>query len=367
MRKDILKNVKVVVIKIGTSVLSTNSVIDRVKIEKIAKEAVSLLNREIKVCLVSSGAISSGMSILGLKTRPKSLPQLQAIAAVGQRYLMDLYADAFQKYNRLVAQILLTQEDLRERKRYLNARNTIYTLLEKKIIPIINENDTVAVEEIKFGDNDRLSALVASLIGANLLIMLSDVEGFFINGKLLSVVREITPQLEKFAGDTDSKELCVGGMSTKLEAVKICSRAGIPCVLASGNRSGILEKIITGEEVGTLFLPQEKRLTSRKQWILFNFKPKGKIYIDKGAVEAILKKGKSLLSAGIVEVEGNFSEADLVSILDIETKKEIAQGITNYSKEEVDRIKGLNTNELEKILGQKYYNEVIHRDNLVIL
>ncbi|MCM8783380.1 MAG: glutamate 5-kinase [Candidatus Omnitrophica bacterium] len=367
MRKNIIQGLKKMVIKIGTSVLTTNAIIDRAKIERIVEDISTLLNKGIKVCLVSSGAISSGMSVLGLRTRPKNLPQLQATAAVGQRYLMDLYADAFQKHNRTVAQILLTQEDLRERNRYLNARNTIYTLLEKKIIPIINENDTVAVEEIKFGDNDRLSALVASLIGANLLIILSDVDGFYMGHNLLSTVKEFTPELEKFACGTKSKELCVGGMSTKLEAVKICSRAGIPCILANGNRPGILDKVISGENVGTLFLPQGKKLASRKQWILFNLKPKGRIYIDKGAVEAILGKGKSLLPAGIVKVEGEFFDTDLVSIFDIETKKEIAQGITNYAKVDLDKIKGLSNQEIEKVLGYKYYNEVIHRDNLVVL
>ncbi|MCM8779236.1 MAG: glutamate 5-kinase [Candidatus Omnitrophica bacterium] len=367
MRKEIISKVRNLVIKVGTSVLATNSVIDSTKVEKISEEINALLDRGIKVCLVSSGAISSGMSILGMKRRPKNLPELQATAAVGQRYLMDLYAHAFQKYNRMVAQVLLTQEDLRERKRYLNARNTIYTLLKEGIIPIVNENDTVAVEEIKFGDNDRLSALVASLLNTELLILLSDVDGFFIREDVVSLIKEITPELERWACGTRNRELCVGGMSTKLEAAKICLRAGIPCIIGNGNQPRILDKIMNGEEIGTLFLPQEKKLSSRKQWMLFNLSPKGKIYIDRGAKEAILKKGKSLLSAGIVKIEGDFSEADLVSILDGETKREIGQGITNYSSEELSKIKGLKTSEIEKVLGYKYYDEVIHRDNLVIL
>jgi len=367
MRKEILSKIKNLVIKIGTSILTTDGIIDYKKIEKIAEEVNFLLDKGMKVCLVSSGAISSGMSILGMKTRPKNLPQLQATAAVGQRYLMDLYADAFHKYNRIVAQILLTQEDLKDRKRYLNARNTIFTLLDKKIIPIINENDTVAVEEIKFGDNDRLSALVSSLLNVDLLIILSDVDGFMVNNKVVPQVNEITADLEKWAYGTVKKEISVGGMFTKLEACKICYRAGIPCIIANGNQSHILEKIMIGEEVGTLFLPQKKRLASKKQWMLFNLKPKGKIYLDRGAVDAILKKGKSLLAVGIVKIEGDFSEADLVSLFDSETKKEIAQGITYYSAEELNRIKGLNTQEIEKVLGYKYYDEVIHRDNLVIL
>lgn len=367
MRKEIVSKVKNLVIKIGTSILTSGSIIDRSKIEKIAQEINYLLNKGIKVCLVSSGAISSGMSILGLKTRPKSLPQLQATAAIGQRYLMDLYADAFQKYNKIVAQILLTQEDLKDRRRYINARNTIFTLFEKKTIPIVNENDTVAVEEIKFGDNDRLSALVSSLLNADLLIILSDVDGFIINNKVVYQIEEISPDLESCALGTDKKETSVGGMLTKLEACKICSRAGIPCIIANGNQPKILEKIMNGGDFGTLFLPKGKRLSSRKQWMLFNLKPKGKIYIDKGAVEAILKKGKSLLSVGIVKVEGEFFETDLVSVYDMETKKEIAQGITYYSSQELDRIKGMPTQDIEKILGYKYYDEVIHRDNMVIL
>ncbi|MCM8765507.1 MAG: glutamate 5-kinase, partial [Candidatus Omnitrophica bacterium] len=240
-------------------------------------------------------------------------------------------------------------------------------LWERRIVPIINENDTVAVEEIKFGDNDRLSALVASLLNIDLLVILSDVDGFIVEERVLSQIGEITPELETWACGTEKKEICIGGMYSKLEAVKICFRAGIPCILANGNRPGIWEKIIKGEEIGTLFLPSKKKLTSRKQWMLFNLKPKGKIYIDRGAREAILNKGKSLLSVGIVKIEGDFSEADLVSVFDTEGKKEIAQGISHYSAEELNKIKGLKTSEIEKVLGYKYYDEVIHRDNLVLL
>lgn len=367
MRREIVSKVKKVVIKIGTSVLTNKTVVEPRKIEKLVREVNTLLEKNIKVCLVSSGAISCGMSVLGLKARPRSLPELQAAAAVGQRKLMDLYADAFREHNLIVAQILLTQEDLKDRKRYLNARNTITTLWENRIIPIINENDTVAVEEIKFGDNDRLSALVASLLNVDLLIMLSDVEGFFARGRLIPTIEEITPEIERLACGTENKEICIGGMSTKIEAAKIVSRAGIPCIIADGNQAEIVEKIIRGDQTGTLFLPKEKKLVARKQWMLFNLKSKGKLYLDKGAVEALLVKGKSLLAAGIVRVEGDFQEADLVSIFDAGTKKELGSGISNYSSEELNKIKGLKTAEIEKILGYKYYDEVIHRDNLALL
>ncbi len=367
MRKKIVSKVKTVVVKVGTSVLTEKAVIEPGRIEKIANEVIYLLKNDIKVCLVSSGAIGCGMSMLGLKARPRSLPQLQATAAVGQRRLMDFYADAFQKYNRVVAQILLTQEDLKDRKRYLNARNTIASLWEKDITPIVNENDTVAVDEIKFGDNDRLSALVCSLLNAGLLILLTDIDGFYVQGKLLNTVDEVRASLEKWACGTDNKEICVGGMSTKLEAAKIVGRAGIPCIIANGNSEGILEKIMHGDEVGTLFLPPEKRLAARKHWMLFNLKPKGKIYLDKGAIEALVKGGKSLLAAGIVSIEGSFSEADLVCILDRETKKEIGYGITNYSAEELGKIKGVKTQDIAGVLGYKYYDEIIHRDNLALL
>lgn len=368
MRKELISKVKRVVIKIGTSVLTCGKAsIDPGRIRRIVSGVNNLIKNNIKVCMVSSGAISCGMSILGQKRRPKNLPELQAMAAVGQRKLMDLYADAFQKNKCLVAQILLTREDLEDRKRYLNARNTILNLWEKKIIPIINENDTVAVDEIKFGDNDRLSALVASLLNADLLIILSDVDGFFAKDRLLQTVEEITPEMERLASDTDSKEICIGGMSTKLAAAKVVCRAGISCIIANGNQEAILEKIIQAEEVGTLFLPQERKLTARKQWMLFNLRPKGKIYLDKGAVEALLRRGKSLLAIGIVSVEGDFQEADLVSIFEVGGKKELGCGITHYSSEELAKIKGLKTQEIEKVLGYKYYDEVIHRDNLVLL
>jgi glutamate 5-kinase len=367
MRKEIVSRIRKVVVKVGTSILTQGQpFIEAGSIARITRDITGLLSRKINVCLVTSGAISCGMALLGTKSRPRNLPQLQATAAVGQRKLMDLYADEFGKYGLQVAQILLTREDLKDRQRYLNARNTILTLWENRVIPVINENDTVAVEEIKFGDNDRLSALVASLLDADLLILLSDVEGFYEGAKLLKTVSEITAHIEKLACDTD-KEFCIGGMSTKLEAVKIVQRAGIPCIIADGTRENILENIIRGDDIGTLFLPQKEKLDARKQWMAFNLKPQGKIYLDRGAVEAVLKKGKSLLSAGIVIVEGSFKEADLVSIIDISAKKEIGRGLTNYSDDELNKIKGLKTQEIARALGYKYYDEVIHRDNLALL
>ncbi len=367
MEREIISKAKKIVVKIGTSVLTAKGCsIEPSRIEKIASSVNSLTEKNMDICLVSSGAISAGMTLLSLKERPKSLPRLQAAAAVGQRRLMDLYADAFLRFGRQVAQILLTKEDLKDRRRYLNARNTIGALLKEKVIPIINENDTVTVDEIKFGDNDRLSALVASLIDADLLIMLSDVDGLYGGDKLIKTVDEISSEVEAMASGTD-KESCVGGMVTKLDAAKIVRHAGIPCIIANGRRDSILERITDGEDVGTLFLPRRRKLDSRKQWMAFNLKPQGKVYLDKGAVEALLKGGRSLLAAGIVQAEGKFKEADMVSIVDAGTKKEIGRGITNYSRQELDEIKGLKTAEIKKVTGARYYEEVIHRDNLVLM
>jgi glutamate 5-kinase len=307
--------------------------------------------------LVSSGAIFYGMSLLGLKSRPSQLAQLQAAAALGQIELMDIYRKGFGVRGIKCAQILLTWDDFNQRQRYLNAKSTIRALLESGIIPVINENDTVSTEEIKFGDNDRLSALVANLIEANILIILSDVDGLINNEKkeIMRIIDEITPQIKKMASPTD-KNTCVGGMITKLEAGQIAIDSGIYCLIANGKKKDILSLALSQSEVaGTLFLPKKDRLEARKRWIAFGTKPKGKIYVDDGAKEALSKNFRSLLSPGIVGLEGDFVAEDAVSVVD--TKGRIfAQGICAYSVEE-----------LRKIKGKRAKKEVIHRNNLVIL
>ncbi|MBA7631623.1 Glutamate 5-kinase [subsurface metagenome] len=338
--------------------------------EEIVDQLASLQKENREIILVTSGAIASGMGRLNLK-RLASMPQKQAAAAIGQNLLMGIYERLFKKRGCLVAQVLLTSEDIQDRERYLNARNTLLTLLNYKAIPIVNENDTVAVDEIKFGDNDTLSALVASKVEADLLIILTDTKGLYTTdpkrrrgARFIEEVSEITPQLEKMASGPGTLR-GTGGMVTKLRAAKITRSSGIAMVIADGRMGNVIKRLLAGERLGTLFLPK-KRLKSRKRWIAFGVILKGKVRVDEGAKEAISKRGKSLLPSGITEVRGEFSIGDGVSIID-EEGEEFARGIVSYSSNEIDEIKGKKTQEIRKILGYKDYDEIIHRDNLVIL
>jgi glutamate 5-kinase len=357
MRRQFLYKIKRIVIKVGTSVLaSSQGGVDHKLINELTKQ-ISLLSKNAKeVILVSSGAIALGLAELGKKTRPQKLSDLQASAAIGQSILMQTYNEYFKKRKLSCAQVLLTWEDFDERQRYLNASNTLLRLLEYKIVPIINENDTVSTDEIKFGDNDRLSALVANLIEADILILLSDVDGLYkIKEKgVVPVIEKLTDETKKLAKDTAKRHISCGGMISKLEAAEIASSAGIPCVIANGRTKNILIKILDGQNIGTLFLPSQDRLIARKRWIAFGARTKGKIIVDDGAKEALVKKGKSLLCPGVVDLEGNFDSGDMVSIVD-RNFKEFARGLTNYSSAELKDIKGC-----------RLKKEVIHRNNLVI-
>ncbi|RKY39875.1 MAG: glutamate 5-kinase [Candidatus Omnitrophota bacterium] len=353
-------HIKRVVIKVGTRVLSKEGRLEEQQIKEIGEQIKYLLNRKIKVVLVSSGAIAAGLGMLGLKRKKGFLPFQQGLAAIGQVELMNRYKHSLQPY--LSAQILLTREDLNQRQRYLNVRHTLSILWEWGVVPIINENDSVSTEEIKFGDNDLLASLVASLVNAQLLLILSDVEGFYSEGrKVVSVVERITPAIERMVFEQE-EGLSKGGMASKLQAAKIATRAGIPTLIANGREKGIVKQIIEGRKKGTLFLAQ-KKLPARKSWIAFSSLPSGEVIVDKGAKEALLKKGKSLLSSGIVGTKGRFKVGDVVSIID-ENGEEIGRGLVNYSQEEVEKIKGLQSREIERRLGYRYYEEVIHRDNL---
>ncbi|MCK5306166.1 MAG: glutamate 5-kinase [Candidatus Omnitrophica bacterium] len=362
---------KKVVIKVGTKIITSDSAaLDKKEIQNLTNQILLLLNDNVEVILVSSGAIAGGMNLLGLTTRPKSLPLLQASAAVGQSRLMNIYDYYFQKGGFFTAQLLITQADLSDRARYLNAKNTIVSLLKKRVVPIINENDTVATDEIKFGDNDALSALVANLTGADCLIILTDVDGLYstgVDGKKSKVdeVKRINHNIEKLVYSSNHC-LSVGGMKTKLKAARVATSSGISCVIANGRMEDVLVKVVNGDSVGTLFLPQPLKLKDRKRWIAFGRKPKGRIAVDKGAVSALRDQGRSLLSAGISDAAGDFSYGDVVSVLN-EERKEFARGLTNYSLKEIKQIQGCRTNMIEKRLGYKYYDEIIHRDNLVIL
>lgn len=348
------KDYKRIVVKIGSSLFfSANNEFHHVNLFRITKQIGDLLKNDKEVVIVSSGAIAFGMHLLHLKERPRDLFYLQAIAAMGQNKLMNTYSKLFSNKFRC-AQILLTWEDFNDRKRYLNAKNTLFALLKYGTVPVVNENDTVSTDEIKFGDNDRLSALVSSLIGSDLLIILSDVDGLLDRDKrVIPVVGEITTQIKELACPTN-KKTCVGGMLTKIEAAKIAMDSGIPCVIANGRRQGIILSVINEpEKYGTLFFPK-KGLAARKRWIAFGTKPKGRILVDDGARRAISNK-KSLLSVGVIGLEGNFELGDIVSVAD-KQDDEFARGKVGLSSEQLDKVK-----------GSRYGKEAIHRDNIVIL
>lgn len=362
-----------IVIKIGTNLLADKEKgISLERINEIAKHIARMQAMGKQVVLVSSGAIGAGVAAMKLKEKPKTIPEKQAIAAIGQPLLMEVYENAFRKQSCTIAQILLTKDDFTNRARYLNAKNTFSALLEKKVVPVINENDTVAVEEIKLGDNDNLSALVANLIEADILIILSDIDGLFSddptknpNAELIPIVEKITPQLEKLAKSTKT-ELSTGGMKTKIQAAKRCVSAGIAMIIANGKNPNALQEICSGDFRGTLFLPVDKKLNVRKKWIGFVSHARGYIVVDDGAKLALLKKQKSLLPSGIIEVHGEFKAHDTISVRDLQGE-EIAKGVVGFSSSDTMKIKGRRTNEIEKILGRPSCDEIIHRDNLVLI
>ncbi|NLW59678.1 MAG: glutamate 5-kinase [Firmicutes bacterium] len=371
-----LKEAQTIVIKVGTSSLTyASGRLNLKNMERIVRQIADLHNSGKKVVLVSSGAVGAGVGELGLTSKPRTIPERQAVAAVGQGFLMQVYNKFFLEYGIITAQILLTRDDMGHRRRYLNARNTLMMLLnEYQALPIINENDTVATEELqlRFGDNDTLAALVASLVGADLLILLSDIGGLYTGdprknkgATLIPVVKEITPAIWATAGEAGTGR-GTGGMITKLEAARIATRSGITMVLASAEEDSVLSRIVAGEEVGTLFLPNEDTLVQRERWIAFAGQPQGAVVIDEGAVTALLERKKSLLPSGVVAVKGKFEVGDLIRVLDPH-EQEIARGLSNFSTEELEKIKGANTAQLPKLLGYKTFEEVIHRNNLVCL
>jgi glutamate 5-kinase len=368
-----LKKVRRLVLKIGSSIIASSSRgLNETRMKEIALQVASLRSCGLEVLIVSSGAIICGMEKLGLTERPRSIPLKQAAAAVGQGRLMWAYEKTFSPFDIQVAQILLTQEDLDDRKRFLNSRNTLTTLLERRILPIINENDTVAVEEIRFGDNDSLAALVVHLIDAQLLVIFSDVDGLFTEdpranpgAALIPEVAEVDERVERLAAGSTTVE-GTGGMASKVRTAKKVAAYGVPTLILNGTLPDNLTRALAGEAIGTYFLPRPTRLSSRKHWIAHTLKPKGKLTLDRGAVEAVASKGKSLLPSGIVRVEGRFEAGDAVLCLSPEGT-EVARGLCNYSSQETARILGARSAEIEKRLGYKLTDEVIHRDNLVLI
>ncbi len=371
--KEIFLSGNRIVIKIGTNLLADRAKgINRDRIDTIAKSVSFLQSRGKQVAIVTSGAIGAGMLLLGMKERPRAIPEKQAAAAIGQPILMEAYENAFRKHDCTIAQILLTKDDFVNRARYNNTKNTFSALFEKGVVPVVNENDTVAVEEIKLGDNDNLSALVANLIQADILIILSDVDGLFSddpsknpNAELIPLVEKFSPDIEKLAKKHRS-ELSTGGMITKIQAAKQCISAGIAVMIANGTKPGILDEIFSGNISGTLFLPMKSRLNVRKKWIGFVSDSKGIIVVDNGAKNALLRRQTSLLPSGVLEVRGEFKMDDTISVLDT-GGIEIARGVAGFASSDLNKIKGKKTSEIQKILNRKSGDEVIHRNNLVLI
>ena len=361
------------VIKVGSGLItSPGEGLDGKRIGALATDIAALVADRREVALVSSGAIVAGSARLGLSRGPRSIPEKQAAAAVGQSSLMWHYEQAFKRHGIKVGQVLLTGQDISDRGRYLNARNTLLALLDFGVLPIVNENDTVAVDEIKVGDNDNLAALVAHLIDAQLLVLLTDVDGLYTGdprrdptARRLETVEAVTEEVHGFVFD-EAGRVSVGGMSTKLEAAQKAAASGIGMVIASGRDPGTLGRLIRGEPVGTYFLPRDDRLAARKRWIAFAVPPQGRLMVDAGARKALTERGKSLLPSGLVSVEGDFSAGEVVALAEPDGP-EFARGLVNYDAGELRKIRGAKTGEIEKALGYKGLAEVIHRDNLVVL
>jgi glutamate 5-kinase len=358
VQRSLLKSAARVVVKLGTGVLTdANKLIDPQQLEQLVAQVAALRKSGKEIVLVTSGAVGAGMGALGYASRPTDLAEKQACAAVGQSRLMAAYDKLFAVHGLLVAQVLLTHDDLEHHERHLNARNTLVTLLQRGVIPIINENDAVSFTEIKFGDNDKLSALVASLLPADLLVILTTVDGVIENfgaknARLLPVIEEINPAVEKMAGGTTS-ETAVGGMKSKIDAAKIVIRSGIPLVIASGKKKTALVRVANGEEEGTLFIAPPTKMQGRKRWIAFFHHPKGTLFVDNGAKKALRENGKSLLPPGVNRCEGKFAADDVVRICDLDGT-EFARGIARFSAREI------NSGKLARVV-------IIHRDDLVIL
>ncbi len=366
-----LSEAKRVVVKLGSNVITAVNSLNLDVIDAISYQISTLVDRGIEVILVSSGAMAAGLRKMGMDRRPDEIPKRQAIAAIGQGGLMNAYEKSFARYDKKIAQILLTGEDLNDRKRYLNARNTINMLMEWQVVPIINENDTVMVEEIKLGDNDNLAAMITLLMDADFLFILTDIDGLFDkdprkhkDAVLIEKVNAFEKRIEKFAGGI-AGPLGTGGMLSKIKAARKVTAAGIPMIIARGDYPKVLMQLFDAKAVGTYFEPEETRMSSRKCWIAYTIDPKGSLILDDGAVRAVRDNGKSVLPIGVVEVNGRFEEGAAVSLNSLDGQV-VGTGLVNYSSADINLIKGLRTSQIEACLGGKHYDEVIHRDNLVL-
>lgn len=360
------------VVKIGSALLTRDGRgLQREVLSHWVEQMAMWCQRGNEIVLVSSGAVAEGMSRMGWVRRPRTLHQLQAAAAIGQMGLIHAYEACFQRHGLHTAQVLLTRDDLSDRSRYLNARSTLRTLLQLGVIPVINENDTVATEELRFGDNDTLSALVANLIEADLLILLTDQEGLYTadprlnpDAALISETRVDDPLLDEVAGGSTSG-LGLGGMITKVRASRLAARSGTPTLIAPGRAGGVLERIGRGEALGTLLTPVQGSQAARKQWLAGQLQSRGRLVLDPGAVHVLRERGSSLLAVGVKAVSGSFARGDVVVCVD-ERGREVARGLVNYSAEETRRIIGEPSSHIEAILGYVDEEELIHRDNLAL-
>ncbi len=366
MPRSQIRRARRVVVKVGSSLLAPGGELDRKFIGSLARQVAAAVGAGREVLLVTSGAISAGLKPLGLAGRPAELPLLQAAAAAGQGLLMHAYQIAFSRCDLVAAQLLITRDGLDGRERYLNARNTIRALLERRAVPVINENDTVSVEEIRFGDNDLLSALVASLAEADLLVLLTGVAGLMDReGRVVRNVGEITPEIDALVR-SDRSEEGSGGMGSKLAAARIGQKSAFHTVIVPGREPDAVSRVLDGEELGTFIKAGGEKLGARKRWLAFGQRPAGRIVVDDGAARALVERKKSLLAIGVAAVEGSFAAGESVSIV-TKRGRELARGISNYSAADVGRIKGRRTDELAAVVGEVRFDEVVHRDNLTVL
>ncbi len=378
VRQDIMTAADMVVVKVGTRVLTgADGALDTQRVACIAEQLAQLWEAGRRVVLVSSGAVGAGLARLGIKHRPSDLADLQAAAAVGQSRLTEAYNRALETHQLHAAQVLLTADGLHDRTRYLNVRNTIFALFRSGAVPIINENDTVSTDELQlsFGDNDRLAALVTNLIRAPLLVLLSDVDGLYDgnpsdpSSRVMSIVTDLDAAQSQFVHDGETSsgvQLSLGGMASKLQAVRIATSAGENVVIANGRRENVLQEILSGADVGTLILAEGRTVASRKRWIGWSAEPSGLLTLDAGACKAIQTGGSSLLAVGVTSVGGDFCKGDVVALGDADGN-EIARGLINYSAAEMHTIAGHSTGRIAGLLGHLPYDEVVHRDNLVLL
>ncbi|NLW82080.1 MAG: glutamate 5-kinase [Desulfovibrionales bacterium] len=372
-RRRILEKAKRIIVKVGSAVLTTDRGLDERVVNRLADQIAALHDRGLEIVLVTSGAVAAGRYVLGPGSGTGCMVHKQAASAVGQSRLMHSYDEAFGRYGKITAQVLLTKDDLRSRERFLNARNTMCRLLDWRVIPVVNENDTVAVQELKlkFGDNDVLSAMVANLVGADVIINLTSAEGVYDDNPLENPGANFVPCIENIA-EINLQSMCrgktgagTGGMLSKLMAARRASRIGVPTLIVSGRQNFVLERVFNLEELGTWIAPTQKMLSGRKFWLAYHLDPVGTIIVDEGAARALTVKGKSLLAAGIIEVEGNFGMGALVRIVS-SGGETLGVGLCNFKASELRRIRGLTSVEIEGVLGPCPHQEVVHRDNLVL-